>query len=107
MDIQGVYPALITPFIADSGSNVSAPAIDWESWEKQVEWQIECGVQGLVIFGTTGESATLSREEKLEITRRTVAQVAGRVSVIAGTGSNNTMESLSLTQEEKRREAYG
>ncbi|MCL4139576.1 UNVERIFIED_CONTAM: hypothetical protein GTU68_012033 [Idotea baltica] len=95
MDLNGVFPALVTPFRENS---TSLPEIDWESWEKLVEWQIESGVSGLVVLGTTGESATLSKEEKLEVCRRTVAQVANRVPIIVGTGSNNTHESLEMTK---------
>lgn len=94
--IKGVLPALVTPFLSD---DPLTPSIDWESWERLVEWQLESGVHGLVIFGTTGESATLSKDEKLELARRTVKQVSGRVPIIAGTGSNNTADSIALTRE--------
>lgn len=96
MELKGVFPALVTPFCEGSSE---MPEIDWASWERLVDWQLECGIQGLVIFGTTGESATLTKEEKLELSQRTVEQVGGRVPVIAGCGSNNTLESLKLTQE--------
>ena len=95
---EGVLPALVTPFRQESGGETS---VDYASWESLVEWQLECGVTGLVIYGTTGESATLSTEEKLELTKRTLNQVQGRVPVIAGTGSNNTATSIEFTKQVK------
>jgi 4-hydroxy-tetrahydrodipicolinate synthase len=59
-----------------------------------VNWQIEQGVHGLVPVGTTGESPTLSHEEHDEVIEITVAEAAGRVPVIAGAGSNNTLEAV-------------
>lgn len=95
---RGVLTALVTPFLE---SPAGSPAIDYDAWESLIEWQLASKVDGLVIFGTTGESATLEVDEKLELARRTLAIVKGRVPVIAGSGSNNTRKSIELTRELK------
>jgi len=86
---HGSITALITPFKGDD--------IDWAAFEKHVEWQIECGTDGLVPVGTTGESPTLSHDEHHQVVKRCVEIVKGRVPVIAGTGSNSTREAIDLT----------
>ncbi len=87
--IEGVYPALITPFTEDD-------EIDVGGLKRLVEYVEEGGVAGIVPCGTTGESATLSHEEH----RRVIDIVieAAKVPVIAGTGSNNTKEAIELTK---------
>lgn len=95
---HGTMTALVTPF--DNQGK-----IDEEALRAHVERQVEAGVEGLVPAGTTGEAATLSFEEHIEVIRITVEQAAGRVPVIAGTGSNNTTESIELTQAAKERGA--
>lgn len=91
---KGSITALITPFDAQG-------QIDWKAFENFVEWQIEQGSDGVVPCGTTGESPTLTHAEHKQIIKRCVAIVAGRVPVIAGSGSNNTAEALELTAEAK------
>lgn len=91
---KGSMTALITPF--DSDNNV-----DWAAFDKLVEWQIDQGTDGVIPCGTTGESPTLTHQEHKDIVKRCVDIVAGRIPVIAGTGSNNTAEALELTQEAK------
>ncbi len=91
--IKGSITALITPFRGDS--------IDEEALRKHVERQIAAGTEGLVPVGTTGESPTLSHEEDHRVTEIVVDQVAGRIPVIAGTGSNSTTEAISLTKHAK------
>ncbi len=86
---KGSITALITPF--KSGE------IDWQAFEKLVEWQISSGTDGLVPCGTTGESPTLSHDEHHQVVARCIAITAGRVPVIAGTGSNSTREAIDLT----------
>ncbi len=86
---HGTMTALITPF--------RDGAIDEEAFRAHIERQIEAGVDGLVPTGTTGEAATLAVEEHKRVIRIAVEQAAGRVPVIAGTGSNNTAESIELT----------
>ncbi len=87
---KGSIPALITP-MAEDGS------IDFKAFEAFVDWQINEGSSGLVPVGTTGESPTLSHEEHMAMIRSTVAVAAGRVPVIAGTGSNSTREAREMT----------
>ncbi len=88
---RGVYTALITPF-TDIGT------VDYKALERIVEQQIEAGIDGLVPCGTTGESPTLSHEEHDRVIAQTIKYAAGRVPVIAGTGSNATTEAIRLSQ---------
>jgi len=86
----GVYVPLVTPFGADD--EVSAPAL-----KRLIDWVIENGASGIVPCGTTGESSTLSHEEHQRVIALSVEYAAGRVPVIAGTGSNCTREAVDLT----------
>jgi len=96
---HGTMTALVTPF--------SNGKIDEDAFRAHLERQVEAGVNGVVPAGTTGEAATLSFEEHKQVIRIAVAQVAGRVPVIAGTGSNNTAESIELTAAAKALGADG
>jgi len=87
---HGTMTALITPFKNDR--------IDEEAFCMHLDRQIDGGADAVVPAGTTGEAATLSFEEHKHLIRISVEHVAGRVPVIAGTGSNNTAESIELTQ---------
>lgn len=87
--IDGVLPALITPFTKDN-------KVDVEGLQRNVEFLIEGGVSGIVPCGTTGESATLSIKEHEKVIE--VAVDCSKVPVVAGTGSNNTTEALELTR---------
>lgn len=87
--------ALVTPMKADG-------AVDFEALEALIEWHIAEGTHGLVPMGTTGESPTLDTPEHLVVIRRTIEVAAGRVPVIAGTGSNSTQEAIHQTQEAER-----
>ena len=89
LKIEGVYPALITPFTADGG-------VDKEGLRRLVEYVVEGGVAGIVPCGTTGESATLSHKEHEEVID--VVVDCSKVPVIAGTGSNNTTEAVEFTK---------
>ena len=86
--IKGSIPALVTPF--KNGE------LDLVSLKKVVDWHISEGSTGLVPVGTTGESPTLSHEEHQKVIEVVVETAAGRVPVIAGAGSNNTSEGISL-----------
>lgn len=88
---KGSIPALITPF-TDNG------AVDEDAFAKHVEWQISEGSTGLVPVGTTGESPTLSHDEHKRVIELCVEVAAKRVPVIAGAGSNNTVEAIELAQ---------
>lgn len=89
MKLNGSFVALVTPFRQGE--------IDYTALTQLIEWQIAEGTDGLVICGTTGESATLSLREKQTLIQFTVEQVAQRIPVIAGTGSYNTRETIELT----------
>lgn len=92
--IKGSIPALVTPF--KNGE------LDLDTLKKLVDWQIESGSTGLVPVGTTGESPTLSHEEHEAVVEAVVKFAAGRVPVIAGAGSNNTVEGIRLIQHAER-----
>lgn len=96
---KGSIVALITPF--------KNGAVDKDAFARLVEWHIEQGTHGLVPCGTTGESPTLSHEEDMAVVEQCVEVAAGRVPVIAGTGSNNTAEALVLTEHAKKVGADG
>ena len=89
--LQGSFVALVTPML-ENGS------LDFDALEALVEWHIESETNGIVSVGTTGESATVSVPEHLEIIKKTIDFVDGRVPVIAGTGGNSTQEAIDLTQ---------
>ena len=89
--LQGSFVALVTPML-ENGS------LDFDALEELVEWHIESETNGIVSVGTTGESATVSVPEHLEIIKKTIDFVDGRVPVIAGTGGNSTQEAVDLTQ---------
>ena len=90
---RGSATALITPF-KDGG-------VDEKGFQDLVNWQIEQGTDVLVPCGTTGESPTLTHEEDMRVAALCVEAAAGRVPVIAGTGSNNTEEAISLSRAAK------
>ena len=92
--LKGSITALVTP-MKDDG------AVDYDALGKLIDWQIAEGTHALVAVGTTGESATLSMDEHIDVIRFFVKHVAGRVPVIAGTGANNTLEAIELTQAAK------
>jgi 4-hydroxy-tetrahydrodipicolinate synthase len=92
--IKGSIPALITP--------MKDGRLDEAAFRKLVQWQIAEGSQGLVPCGTTGESPTLSHEEHQRVIEMCIEEAAGRVPVIAGAGSNSTVEAISLTKFAKK-----
>ena len=89
--LQGSFVALVTPMSPDGD-------LDFHALEALIEWHIESGTNGIVSVGTTGESATVSVAEHLEIIEKTIDFVDRRVPVIAGTGGNSTQEAIELTQ---------
>ena len=87
---RGAATALVTPF-TDNG-------VDYESFGRLIEWQIEKGIDALVIAGTSGEGSTLSDAEHKAVIKYSVEKVAGRVPVIAGTVSNETDYAIQLSR---------
>lgn len=86
----GMATAIVTPMTADG--------IDYEALGRFIEFQIESGINALVVMGTTGENATIEPEDQTRVIRYTVEKVAGRIPVIAGTGTNNTEHVLTNTR---------
>ncbi|PKR76832.1 4-hydroxy-tetrahydrodipicolinate synthase [Halalkalibacillus sediminis] len=92
MNFGRVLTAMVTPFDQNG-------EIDFEATRRLVNHLISNGSDGLVVAGTTGESPTLTHDEKLQLFKFVVAEVNGRVPIIAGTGSNNTKASIELSRE--------
>ncbi|MBR2782190.1 MAG: 4-hydroxy-tetrahydrodipicolinate synthase [Oscillospiraceae bacterium] len=87
---KGVATALVTP--------ITASGVDFAALRRLIDWQIQEGVNALVIAGTTGEGSTLTDEEHREVLRVSVEQAAGRIPIIAGTGSNDTAYAIDLSR---------
>jgi 4-hydroxy-tetrahydrodipicolinate synthase len=101
---EGSMAALVTPFKEAPGLK---PEIDEKSLRELVEWQIAEGTDVLVPCGTTGESATLDYEEHDRVIRIVVEQTRGRIPVLAGTGSNSTVEAIEITRRAQESGADG
>lgn len=86
----GAATAIITPLTPDG--------IDYEAFGRLIDWQIESGIDALVVAGTTGEGSCLTDDEHREVIRYSVERAAGRVPIIAGTGSNDTDYAIQLTK---------
>ena len=89
--LTGSLVALVTPMLPDG-------SLDMPRFKALIDWHVTQGTDGLVIVGTTGESPTVDTEEHCQSIRTAVEQSAGRVPVIAGTGSNSTVEAINLTR---------
>ena len=96
---RGSLPAMVTPF--------KGGEVDFDALEAFVEWQIAEGSHGLVPVGTTGESPTLTHEEHEQVIEATVKFAKGRVPVIAGAGSNNTVEAIRFLKHAQKVGAQG
>jgi len=96
---RGAFVAIVTPFIDGR--------LDEQGLQDLIEFQIAGGTHGIVPCGTTGESATMSHAEHHRVVELTIKTVAGRVPVLAGTGSNSTSESIELTRAAKEAGADG
>ncbi|MGH8370540.1 MAG: 4-hydroxy-tetrahydrodipicolinate synthase, partial [Gammaproteobacteria bacterium] len=94
---QGSMVAIVTPMAEDG-------RVDFDALDALVEWHITEGTDAIVAVGTTGESATLEVAEHLQVIERCIKIAAGRVPIIAGTGSNNTAHAVEMT---RRAEALG
>ena len=86
----GAATAIITPFYNNE--------VDYDAFARLIDWQIDEGIDALVVCGTTGEASTLTDEEHRAVMKFAVERVAGRVPVIAGTGSNDTAYAIELTR---------
>jgi 4-hydroxy-tetrahydrodipicolinate synthase len=92
--IKGSIVAIVTPMFEDG-------SLDKDGLRKLIDWHIAEGTDGMVIVGTTGESATVNPEEHCELVKLAVEHSAGRIPVIAGTGGNSTAEAIALTRHAK------
>src|SRR5690606_38120945 len=93
MKLKGTFTAMITPF--EKG------ALDLAGLQKNIDFQIGQGVDGILVLGTTGESPTLSSDEQLSVIGTAVEQTAGRVPVMVGTGTNATRTTVEKTAQAK------
>ena len=89
---KGAGVAIITPFNEDG-------SVNYDKFGEFIEEQIEGSIDAIIVCGTTGEAATLTEEEHLKVIKYCVDKVAGRVPVIAGTGSNCTRTAIFLSQQ--------
>lgn len=87
---RGAATALITPLTPNG--------VDYDAFGRLIDWQIDSGIDALVIAGTTGEASTLTDEEHREVLRYAIRRIAGRVPAIAGTGSNDTAYAIDMTK---------
>jgi dihydrodipicolinate synthase (EC 4.2.1.52) len=92
--IQGNYVALVTPFYDGK--------VDEKSFKRLIDFVIENGCDGIVPCGTTGEAATLDFDEHIRVIELALEFSAGRVKVMAGTGSNSTHEAIELTKKSRK-----
>lgn len=91
MHLSGIITALATPFTTDG-------AVDFAAWSRLIAQQLEGGIHGLVVAGSTGEANALDDSEYDALLQAAVRQVAGRVPVLAGTGTSNTAKTIALTR---------
>src|SRR6056297_256727 len=89
---RGTAPALVTPFTPDD-------QIDEAAFRKLIDFQIDGGMEALVVLGTTGENPTVTHDERRQLIDISIDQTAGRVPVIVGTGTNNTAQSVTFSKE--------
>ncbi len=88
----GAGVAIVTPMNSDG-------SVNYEKYRELIDWQIENGTDAIITCGTTGESSTLTAEEHISVMKAAIEQTAGRVPVIAGTGSNDTAFGVELSVE--------
>ena len=94
-NLKGSIVALVTPMEVNGD-------ISWETLNNLIDWHIDSGTKGIVIVGTTGESATVDVSEHVQLIERAVQHSDGRIEIIAGTGANSTKEALFLTESSKK-----
>lgn len=88
---KGCATAIITPFTSDS--------VDIDAFRKLIDWQIDSGINAIVVCGTTGEASTMSYAERMRVIDAAVRQADGRIPIIAGTGSNSTETAITLSKD--------
>jgi len=90
MRFEGIYTPIITPFLEDG-------SIDWDSYAEVIDWQIENGVAGIIVGGSTGEFYALSKEERIEQFRFAAKRIGDRVELMAGVNDIRVDECLEIT----------
>jgi len=96
----GTFTALVTPFTSEGG-------IDWAAFRHLLRLQLDSGVAGIVLAGTTGESATLSDQERVQLLKQAKKVVKNQLKIIVGVGSNDTNKSLAYTKDAQENGADG
>ncbi|MBP3544091.1 MAG: dihydrodipicolinate synthase family protein, partial [Lachnospiraceae bacterium] len=97
---KGAGVAIVTPFTSDN-------QVDYDKLGELIDFQVENGTDCIIICGTTGEASTLTHEEHLDCIRYAVKKTAGRIPVVAGTGSNCTETAIYLSKEAEKAGADG
>lgn len=92
-EFRGSYTVSVTPFTEDGG------AIDTESWKKFLDWQVACGVPGIIVLGTTGEFLTVTDDERRELVSATVEHTDGRMDVLVGSMNAHTPNAVRYSRE--------
>ena len=92
-EFRGSYTVSVTPFTEDGG------AIDTESWKKFLDWQVACGVPGIIVLGTTGEFLTVTDDERRELVSATVEHANGRMDVLVGSMNAHTPNAVRYSRE--------
>ena len=100
INLEGAITAIVTPFKKNG-------AIDYDAMERLVKHQLDGGINGIVVCGSTGEAATLDDKEYAEVVKFVVGEVRGKVPVIAGAGSNNTQRAIALSKIAQEQGAVG
>lgn len=95
VQIKGVFPVLVTPMLNQT-------EIDWEGYKKNIEHFIQEGVAGIAINGSTGEFVNLTKEERFQAVEMAVKQIDGRISLIVGTASENTLDAIEYTKQAEK-----
>jgi dihydrodipicolinate synthase/N-acetylneuraminate lyase len=101
MDFRGSYTVSVTPFTAGGST------IDFDAQRRFIDWQLKCGVPGLIIFGSTGEFLTVSDAERTALVQATVEHVAGRIPVLVGTMNAYTPTAVRYSREAQELGADG
>ena len=96
---KGVGTAIVTPFIEND--------VNYDEFGKLLDDQIEAGVSAVIVCGTTGESSTMNEEEKKKLIKYAIDKTNNRIKVIIGTGSNNTMSAIKMSQYAEKTGADG
>lgn len=92
-EFRGSYTVSVTPFTEDGG------AIDTESWKKFLDWQVACGVPGIIVLGTTGEFLTVTDDERRQLVAATVEHISGRMDVLVGSMNAHTPNAVRYSRE--------